>query len=482
MLQVSGECRDSVTGQRSPRLLRMAQGAWTPNTLRDDTALRSKERRNEEILVSFVDCIADFLYFCGMIEHLFTSMPMYVCGICTIFVAFRTEALAWLTAFMVTTTVLYAGHYLYFNRTVAVAPVADTAYCLCNLLVYPLYFIYLSRVAVGAPLHKKLKRPWMLLLPSVAVAAGIGALYCAMSATEWQAFVTQWLYCGQWSGLGGLGMAQAVAHVVAKVLFAVQIVPVLIVGTRMIKQHDQFVVDNYADIDGKTLASLHTLLIVLLATSVASFVANVVGRQIFVDSVWLLAIPSVAFSALLFAVAYVGLRLNPVIVNDSLHEEAYTPAPVAPEAPAASVGTTAEPEPGETQVEEEPKNKIAELKDEIVKLLNDEQLFLKHDLRIGDLSERLHTNRYYIQQAINAELGCTFSDLVNRLRIEHAVALMRANPAMPVAEVAERSGYRSPASFYRNFKLIKGCAPKDLKEDAARGAQDSEPGESGVAP
>ena len=423
---------------------------------------------------------------------------MYVCGISTVFVAlkwraFRTDALAWFTAFMVAATVLYTGHYVYFNHVVEVAPVADCAYSLSNLLVYPLFFIYLSRLAVGSPLRRRLPRPWVLLVPSFVVAAAIGALYVTMSEEDCNTFVAQWLYHGRWSGLHGLSMAQAVLHVVAKVLFALQIVPVLLVGGRMIRQHDRFVIDNYADTDGKMLASLHTLLIVLLATSVASFIANIIGRQLFVDSIWMLAIPSVVFSVLLLAVASVGLSLSNPIADDDNDEAEAVAEPVAmpvpddkpqqPDddvhqqpvaAPATAVeapgeqpvqrpAPTADAAPASTVAAADARRKILDLKADIVALLRDERLFLKHDLRIADLATLLSTNRNYIQQAISGELGTTFSELVNRMRIDHAVELIKANPAMPMTEVAERSGYRSLASFYRNFKLIKGCAPKDLK-------------------
>ena len=397
-----------------------------------------------------------------MIKHLFTSMPMFVCGICTVFVILRwhecrTKAMAWFTAFMTAATGLYVCHYLYFNHEAA--PVIDTFYSLCNLLVYPLYFIYLSRLAVGGH-QPKLPRPGLLLMPSFVVTAAIGILYMAMDAAACDRFVEQWLFHGQWQGLQGLALAQAILHVAAKVLFALQIIPVLVVGRRMIKQHDRYVIDNYADIDGKTLSSIQTLLIVLMVTSAVSFTANVIGRQKFVDAIWMLAVPSAAFSVLLFAVAYVGLSLsNPIATDMALAEAPLQQADPPQEASSAAAASM---EPEESMVT---KNRINEIKDEIIKLLNDEQLYLQHDLRISHLSERLNTNRYYIQQALNMELGCTFSDLVNRLRIEYAVKLIESTPGMPVTEVAERSGYRSLASFYRNFKLIKGCVPKDLTSD-----------------
>ena len=103
------------------------------------------------------------------------------------------------------------------------------------------------------------------------------------------------------------------------------------------------------------------------------------------------------------------------------------------------------------------------LKDRLMQVLQDDRLYLKHDLKIVDLAQRLNTNRLYIYHAINEEMGTSFSALVNRMRIEHALELMRDHPDMPVAEVAENSGYRSQASFFRNFKQICGCSPKNYR-------------------
>ena len=38
---------------------------------------------------------------------------------------------------------------------------------------------------------------------------------------------------------------------------------------------------------------------------------------------------------------------------------------------------------------------------------------------------------------------------------------MSRQPDLPTSEVAAQSGFSSQSSFYRNFKLYKGCAPKD---------------------
>ena len=40
---------------------------------------------------------------------------------------------------------------------------------------------------------------------------------------------------------------------------------------------------------------------------------------------------------------------------------------------------------------------------------------------------------------------------------------MEQQPQLPAAVVASQSGFSSQSSFYRNFKLYKGCSPKDYQ-------------------
>lgn len=418
-----------------------------------------------------------------MITSLLTSMPMMVCAVCTLFVVLkcleeRIVPLRWLVAFMVSATVLYGCHFLFFNHVVRGGWMIDVVYSLCNLLVYPLFFVYLCRQALGASPHRWMLRPLLLLLPSVFLPALMAGVYVAMGNEQSNDFVLQCLYGNQWTGFEGLMQAQVWLHMTAKVLFALQIVGVVLVGGKMIREHDRYVHDNYADTEGRTLGTLHTLLIVMMVTSVASFTVNIIGRHYFDGGgLLLLAVPSVLFSALLFVVAYVGFKQTVPItavaddVEPALTESQPAECFLVPAEDEGEVTVPMDDEENQGEAGSQTQApmrqhalKTGELKEVIVRMLQSEQMYLKHDLRIADLVQRLHTNRNYIQQALNTEMGCTFSELVNRMRIEHAVELMRRHQAMPASEVAEKSGYQSLASFYRNFKLIMGCAPKDFKK------------------
>ncbi|MEU8223234.1 AraC family transcriptional regulator [Kribbella sp. NPDC048915] len=59
-------------------------------------------------------------------------------------------------------------------------------------------------------------------------------------------------------------------------------------------------------------------------------------------------------------------------------------------------------------------------------------------------------------------IGCTLTDYVNQLRVETACRLLTTT-ALPVTEVAARSGYRNLANFNRRFRELKAMQPSQYR-------------------
>lgn len=96
----------------------------------------------------------------------------------------------------------------------------------------------------------------------------------------------------------------------------------------------------------------------------------------------------------------------------------------------------------------------------IEQLVDEHQLFLRHNLVIADLASLLGTNRLYVSRIINAEMGMTFSEYINRKRVFCAIDIMRNEPQLSIIDVYTRAGFSSEKSFYRNFKLFTKESPK----------------------
>lgn len=79
------------------------------------------------------------------------------------------------------------------------------------------------------------------------------------------------------------------------------------------------------------------------------------------------------------------------------------------------------------------------------------------------MASALATNKTYVSTIINNISGMGFSKLINGHRVRHAQAMMREHPEMPLADVADASGFSSMTTFRRNFKAVTGMNPAEWK-------------------
>ena len=116
----------------------------------------------------------------------------------------------------------------------------------------------------------------------------------------------------------------------------------------------------------------------------------------------------------------------------------------------------------EPVVEEVPiDGKDTDLMERICQLMEEEQLYLRSDLKLQDVAVRLNTNSSYVSECINSVRSQSFSQFVNTYRIRHAQELLRQQPDMKTAALAEESGFSTEATFFRNFKIVTGMPPRE---------------------
>lgn len=93
-------------------------------------------------------------------------------------------------------------------------------------------------------------------------------------------------------------------------------------------------------------------------------------------------------------------------------------------------------------------------------LMVNEQLFLQPSLSLGDVAERLHTNKTYISKLVNNTYNLSFPELLNTLRIDYAEQYLLNHRDARQTEVAKACGFLSASSFNNIFKKITGMTPK----------------------
>ena len=339
--------------------------------------------------------------------HLASVMPFMVCLVWTaiFLLEYRKSdpARRALTVFGIAATLLYFCHYLHFNGLQSVY--SESMYYLCNLSVYPLYALYVKCLT-----EKKVPGALNLLwfLPA--------AVILVVSLT-------------------GLARDSYAFQLTEQILFAfVSVAATVVAAIKLFRFRAR--VDNYYSNPGeKRLNPLMTLIALLLVTALASFTVNIIGRDNFMATDNLI-IPAVLFSVLLFTIFFVGDKT--VFPHDEVRLGTATPVPEAQDILATDA-----------------------LMEKIHQQMEDRQIFRSKGLTISDLAESVGSNRTYVSACINNEAGQSFSDYVNKWRIEYAMKLMKSDPALTIAEVADRAGFTDRTTFYRSFKKISGMSPTE---------------------
>lgn len=110
-----------------------------------------------------------------------------------------------------------------------------------------------------------------------------------------------------------------------------------------------------------------------------------------------------------------------------------------------------------TSVEESNPLKMA-----LVRLLEDERIYLIPDLTVENVVKRLGTNSKYFSAMLHNDLNTTFYKLINSYRIEYAKTLLRSSDDK-VEYIATLCGYNSRQSFHQSFTKITGMTPSEWR-------------------
>ncbi len=112
-----------------------------------------------------------------------------------------------------------------------------------------------------------------------------------------------------------------------------------------------------------------------------------------------------------------------------------------------------------------PTTEDARLSERLLRLLREEAIDTRPDLKIGDVAARLREPEYKVSQCIGTMLGFSnFNRLINHHRIERAKRLL-ADPDQdqPILVVAFECGFGSIGPFNRAFKDQVGATPRAFR-------------------
>lgn len=106
------------------------------------------------------------------------------------------------------------------------------------------------------------------------------------------------------------------------------------------------------------------------------------------------------------------------------------------------------------------------LKEQILQILVVEKRYRERSFNAKQLAAMLHTNTRYVSIVLSVRYHANFSQFVNRLRVEEAMALLQDKryENLRVDEISDMVGFSNRQSFYRAFYMVTGKTPREYQE------------------
>jgi two-component system response regulator YesN len=87
----------------------------------------------------------------------------------------------------------------------------------------------------------------------------------------------------------------------------------------------------------------------------------------------------------------------------------------------------------------------------------------KNDFSLEQTAQKFQITPAYLSKLLKTETGDSFIDVLTKVRIQKAIAMMSSSP-LKIYEIAELVGYSNQYYFSRAFKKITGVSPVQYKE------------------
>lgn len=106
----------------------------------------------------------------------------------------------------------------------------------------------------------------------------------------------------------------------------------------------------------------------------------------------------------------------------------------------------------------------SEIEQQLKKVMIVKKLYMQQNITIKDVANAIGTNHYYLSVYMNRVLKTSFSDYINRLRIEREVLpRIEKNPQISTKELIIAGNFSHRTTFYRAFQKVMGMTFQEYK-------------------
>ncbi len=92
------------------------------------------------------------------------------------------------------------------------------------------------------------------------------------------------------------------------------------------------------------------------------------------------------------------------------------------------------------------------------------------EARLEEAALRVNLSSAYLSSLLKDKLGCGFTEMLTRIRMEKAAVLL-SDVQYKTYDIAYYVGYDNPKSFSRAFKNYYGCTPMEYRQGSARAGE-----------
>ncbi|MGN1211042.1 MAG: helix-turn-helix domain-containing protein [Candidatus Cryptobacteroides sp.] len=121
----------------------------------------------------------------------------------------------------------------------------------------------------------------------------------------------------------------------------------------------------------------------------------------------------------------------------------------------------------ETEVHGEAESVIA-VKKKLMQAMNTPEVWQNPELSRGMLCNLVATNSNYLQKAIKSMGYASYSDMINRKRIDYVCRMLKTGNGKNIQDIFYMAGYRSRVTAWRNFTALTGVSPAHFSESETK--------------
>ncbi|MDD2344579.1 MAG: hypothetical protein PHY85_00360 [Bacteroidales bacterium] len=366
-----------------------------------------------------------------MIDYFILLTPVYVSFFWSIALFSRKlPARQFLSVFMLTVSILYFGHALYFYQNYAVFTWYDALYTLASLSVYPMFYIYLRLLTFELKFQRKHYKHFITPLIFFLIILGSTILMSKQERLDYYGYT---MYSFPFESTTLIMKVKNIAYVSSRIVFSIQVLFYLFMSIRVLRQHSKQIREYYSNVDEKALLWIKTLIVIFAITSFSSIFINIISKEVFMQNFNMLIFPSLLFSCLLFMIGYSGLKQKQIATEIMFDKKI------------DAIGYKQEIQLSDNEIINNLKNAFE---------LN--MLHLDPDLKIWDVCLILKVSRLKLTNALRNELGCDFSFYVNKIRSSEVQKIISKGQAVNLTELVKKTGFDSQNAMIREYKKHYG--------------------------